>query len=568
MFKENKKHIQKSLFGFDYYLTKKKYAKLMESEEYTFYKLIFCNIDEKQFSVLYSDKKSRPNSPVNVMLSALILKEKRGWSYKALLDKIDFDIKTRAALGLHDFSEAPFTEPTIFDFQNRINDYQVKHGVNLIEQVFDGLTASQLKALKIKTDIQRSDSFLVASNIRKYSRLGLLIEVILRFYRILSEDDKKRSISLIGEYLEKGSSERYCYDLSRNDLPKEFDRIGQIYQKLIDLFGDKYGDTEIYQIVERVFEEQFTVSKEEVLLKPPEELSSGILQSPDDIEATYRKKRDQESHGRLVNISETANPENEINLIADVCSAANNKDESEVLNKRIDKIKEKTDDLDEMHTDGGYGSKANDLKMEELGIRHIQTAVRGRSAKVPINIKKKDGHYDVSCPLQKVKSGFARKRNKALFDNKICSECSLQNECPTILQKQKNGRVYYFTEEDYLQNRRKMRILEIPPERRKIRPNVEATVREFRNNMNHKGKLKVRGTFKTDIWAYTMAISINFGRIYRYISDNSVNFSVELSFLSFFKELVNIVSALSGKIRYFLSACCNIVSFSKKYSLC
>ncbi|MBU4444344.1 hypothetical protein KJ656_04580 [bacterium] len=169
-------------------------------------------------------------------------------------------------------------------------NYQVKHGANLIEQVFDGLTASQLKALKIKTDIQRSDSFLVASNIRKYSRLQLLIEVILRFYRILSQEDKERSISLIGEYLEKGSSERYCYDLSRNDLPKEFDRIGQIYQKLIDLFGDKYGDTEIYQIVERVFEEQFTVSKEEVLLKPPEELSSGILQSPDDIEATYRKK--------------------------------------------------------------------------------------------------------------------------------------------------------------------------------------------------------------------------------------------------------------------------------------
>ncbi|MBU4444343.1 hypothetical protein KJ656_04575 [bacterium] len=51
-----------------------------------------------------------------------------------------------------------------------------------------------------------------------------------------------------------------------------------------------------------------------------------------------------------------------------------------------------------MHTDGGYGSEANNLKMEELGIRHIQTAVRGRSAKVPINIEKKDGHYDVSPP--------------------------------------------------------------------------------------------------------------------------------------------------------------------------
>lgn len=128
----------------------------------------------------------------------------------------------------------------------------------------------------------------------------------------------------------------------------------------------------------------------------------------------------------------------------------------------------------------------------------------------------------VSCPLQEVKSGFARKRNKALFDNKICSECSLQNECSTILQKRNNKRVYYFTEKDYLQNRRKMRILEIPPERRKIRPNVEATVKEFRNNMNHKGKLKVRGAFKTDILVYTMAISIDIFRVSKLMGHSSV----------------------------------------------
>jgi len=91
-----------------------------------------------------------------------------------------------------------------------------------------------------------------------------------------------------------------------------------------------------------------------------------------------------------------------------------------------------------------------------------------------------------------------------------------------------------------------MRILEIPPERRKIRPNVEATVREFRNNMNHKGKLKVRGAFKTDIWAYTMAISINFGRIYHYISRYSLGFS---SVLSFFKEQLSKVTRIINKVR-------------------
>lgn len=36
---------------------------------------IFPAIDEKRFSVLYSDKASRPNTPVNVIVSALIIKE-------------------------------------------------------------------------------------------------------------------------------------------------------------------------------------------------------------------------------------------------------------------------------------------------------------------------------------------------------------------------------------------------------------------------------------------------------------------------------------------------------------
>lgn len=35
---------------------------------------IFPAIDEEHFSVLYSDKASRPNAPVNVIIGALIIK--------------------------------------------------------------------------------------------------------------------------------------------------------------------------------------------------------------------------------------------------------------------------------------------------------------------------------------------------------------------------------------------------------------------------------------------------------------------------------------------------------------
>ena len=55
----------------------------------------------------------------------------------------------------------------------------------------------------------------------------------------------------------------------------------------------------------------------------------------------------------------------------------------------------------------------------------------------------------------------------------------------------------------------------IPPERRKMRPNVEATVKQFTKGYNHVGKLNVRGRFKAELYAFTAGIGINLGRIYR-----------------------------------------------------
>ena len=44
-----------------------------KSRELWFYELVFKRIDEKLFAPLYSDEKSRPNAPINSMVSALIL---------------------------------------------------------------------------------------------------------------------------------------------------------------------------------------------------------------------------------------------------------------------------------------------------------------------------------------------------------------------------------------------------------------------------------------------------------------------------------------------------------------
>lgn len=518
MFKANN---QPELFTFESELSKRQRKLLDRSKEKWFYYLILQNIKETDFKALYSDKASRPNAPANILVSALILKELKGISYDELMESVMFDLRYKTALGLADIGEAPFSRATLFNFQNRILDYQQQTGLNLIEQVFDNLSAGQIKKLSVKADIQRSDSTLVSSNIKKYSRLQLLVEVLVRLDRILEENDKPFIGMQLEPYLKKGT-DKYIYGLKANQLPHELEKLGKVYYRVFEWINKKqqYQDKKEFINFSRVYHEHFVVVERGVSPKPSKELTSSMLQSPDDPDATYRQKRGEHHKGFTVNGTETANPENPVQLITDISVNPNNVDDSQILNERADKIKEKTPELNEMHTDGGYGSEDNDKKFEELEINQITTAVRGRESETGKKIEQiseTPDVYTVECPFQKVESIPTKKRHKARFDMDICRQCPLNEKCRIFKDK---GR-YYFTHEDYLQNSRNRNIMDIPRERRKIRPNVEALMNEFKIRAPG-GKLKVRGLFKATLFAFNSGIAINFGRIYRYIAQNGL----------------------------------------------
>ena len=476
---------------------------------------------------MYSDKGSRPNAPVNCLVSSLILQHKHKLTYEKLFDNIKFNLLTKTALGLQTLDEVPFSAASLFNFQNKLNSYFIETGINLLEIVFDQLTEKQLKELEIKTDIQRTDSFQAASNIRRYSRLQLLVEMIIRIYRVISEEDKKDYEELFSPYVKKTSGQ-FIYRLDTDDIGSELEKVGEVYKEINDTLKPKYesayGRVEIFKTFERVYEEHFSVVEEKITIKASEELTSSCLQSPDDIDATYRKKNNKQFYGQVVNIVETCNPENPIDLLTDISVHANNIDDSKELNARIDIIKEKTPNLEELHFDGAYGSKDNDAKFDkpEVKVTPIQTAIRGRKnngVEITINQIDKD-KYLVSCPNQTKAVEFGTKRFKAEFDLSICSLCDFASKCKLI--KKKASRVYYFTEEEYLKKRRLASIRKIPKERRNLRANIEATVSEFTRKMNNR-KLKVRGSFKASIFAFAIGINVNFGRFYRYQREQAIS---------------------------------------------
>jgi hypothetical protein len=354
----------------------------------------------------------------------------------------------------------------------------------------------------------------------------------------LSDEDKQRFSDQFQAYIKKTSGQ-YIYHLQACDLPRELEKIGQLYHWIYENLRSSYAEFDIFKIVERVYHEHFTIVQEKVTLKTADQLHSGCVQSPDDVEATYRNKNGKVSKGQAINVTETAHPDNPANLVTDLAVNPNNIDDSQVLEKRLDRIKQKTPDLDELHFDGGFGSSSNDEKFAFYGISPIQTAVRGRQAAVSIEIEQlSEQTYKVSCPLQTVTSRPTRSRFKAEFVLETCRQCPHYEQCPGIRMKKYNA--FYFTHEDYLIRRRHNRIHEIPEERRTLRNNVEATVNEFSCKMYRK-KLKVRGAFKTAVFAYSVAISINFGRIYRLILNDPDYFqAISLFMFKFIKERVNL----------------------------
>lgn len=520
MFRKNASHEQGDFFNHLLFgISEEKYKKALLTKECRFYEEVFCRIDEGIFEPLYAGGHGRPNAPLNCLAAAVILREVRHCTYEQLFCNLDFDVLTRMAIGLTDMSETPFCPATLFNFQERLVRYEQEQGCNLFEQLFHSITGDQLERFEVDTSVQRCDSFGAMSNIANYGRVRLLVEVLLRLYRVLEVNDREKVGAMFEPYASQ-SSDNYVYRMDPGDLPRELSQLAEIYVRICGLLGDRYAEEPVYRMFRRVMSEQFEVAGDgDVRVRKPKEIGSDSLQSPDDPEATFNAKNGKRQKGYKVNLSETATPENELNLINDVAVAPNNVHDGTMLAERMDTIKQRTPQLDEMHTDGGYGGRALDPKMSEHEVLHVETGTQMGHARVNMIYEAAGDGYRVSCLCQTVVAKRTSKRWKAVFDDEVCIGCTHRETCPTVQLPRK--RTLYFDESWAKASIRSRNIERIPEERRKLRANVEATVKEFTGCFNHKGKLRVRGLARSTLQILAAALAINFGRVFRFQNRDS-----------------------------------------------
>lgn len=531
MFKKNKQHLQPILITSVNELPEAMRQHLDASWAGVFYREFFCRLDEEAFAVLYADMPSRPNVPVNVLVGLEYLKAGFGWSDEEMYEAFQYNLQVRYAVGYDEFGAGYFDLRTLYYFRERLSRYMQEKGVNLLDRAFEQVTDQQIAAFRLKTNLQRMDSTQVGSNIREMGRLQLLVEVLQRVQRMLNADDQAHYREALAPYLQ-GRAGQYVYRLRREENGTHIQRIGEFMQRLLSELAGGYKEDPTYRVLERVYHEHFKLEAGQAISKAGAELSATSLQSPDDLEATFRHKAGKGYRGYVANVTETCHPDNPLHLITKVQVASNSVDDTHLLEQALPNLKLRTN-LDTLYTDGGHGGPGPDAVLEEQHVTQIQSGLRGNSpdpqklslSDFAIQFSEAGEPVQVTCPQKQqvpLCPGHLNKGLVAYFDPTICQTCPFwqAQKCSTVPGKRGGGQRLYvnWVSAHSSQRRRRSQIQKTQPQN--LRAAIEATIRSIKHPFAS-GKLPVRGLFRMTCLMIESAGMTNVRRIQRHLIANN-----------------------------------------------
>ncbi len=417
-------------------LTDREKRVLKKSWAKTFADKVFPAIDENIFSVLYSDKASRPNTPVNVIVGALILKEALGDTDDELVEALMFDIRYQYALHTTSFEEQPLSDRTLSRFRARVLAYETEHDVDLIHECVVRMAKEISEFMNITPNMQRMDSLMVAANIKNLSLLELFYTCVANLAKIMD----KRNISLPEEqhhYVEKDDYNRCIYHKRDTDATERTVAVMKDAEKLIAIC-DKTGDlddTSEYQLLIRLLKERTIIDDDgNRRLREKEEVenSSEVLLNPSDPEATFRYKAGNKNLGYVGNIVESVGEHT--SLITDYSYEKNTYADNQFMKDYLNK-QDAFADGSFIVADGAYSGEENSKLASQHNIKLVTTNFTGRKPdEIYADFKfTDDGHFLIECANgctpEKCTYDSKNDRSVAYFKTETCSTCPYKDKC-------------------------------------------------------------------------------------------------------------------------------------------
>ena len=505
-----------------------------------FSEIIFPAINEKRFSVLYSDNAaSRPNNPVNAVIGSLILKELFNLTDDELLASILCDVRFQYALNTTSFKDQPFSDRTFSRFRERLYLYNLETGRDLLHEEMEAMADAFVKYLDINPSVKRMDSLMVASSCKKMSRLELLYTCVANMVKAVYKTGEYQNLKGMEHYLDEEDKNDTIYHRKNEEISERLQSVIEDAAALIEVLGEAYFELPEYQLLRRVLIEQ-TEKTAEGKLTPTDKknIRPNSLQNPSDPDATYRCKAGKDNKGYVGNLVETTDEKGSI--ITNYDYEVNSHSDSSFCKETIEKLGKQEEPVT-LITDGAYGSLENVELASENNINLITTALIGKTPEIVLSEFELDEatHEVIKCPVGNIpyKTSYYEKTGlyRASFNKKTCEHCPLKEQCGAKLQKKS---AYVLITAKTIQRASYLKKLsaEEYTALQKKRNGVEGLPSVLRRRY-HVDTMPVRGLVRSKIWFSFKIGAINVKRVLKMVAEKAaIQLAINKICFSFIKQ--------------------------------
>jgi len=479
---------------FDSVLTPKTRRRLLDGWPGVFRHIILELMPVDAVSEHFDPAMGRPTKELYSVAGLLLIQEFMDWTKDEALDAYSFNMNVHYALNL---------EPVTHDISKRT----LERYINLFEEdslakaTMDEVTTKLVEVLGIRIDKQRLDSTHIFSDMAGFGRTRLMGVAIKHFLTQLKRHSKANY-----DMLDESLRNRYAPGVNQLFADTKKDResrrllrqqVAEDMYYLIQRFADKgeHSNRDTYKAVERIFYEQCEVHEEKVCVK--KKTGGNVMQNPSDPDATYDGHK---GPGYQVQISETCNPENEVQLITSAIVQTAVQADANAVKEVLKDLKANDLAPDEMLADTGYTGDENVQLAAEQGVELVGP-VPGCSTEDDEHLNIDDFNTDEEteevayCPAgHKPTSSIHDKqtgKTKTVMPSSTYSQCEFRKECP--VEKCRDGYCLYHTaKQRRLAGRRREENTDVFRDRYRIRGGIEGTNSGLKRKTGL-GRLRVRG---------------------------------------------------------------------------
>jgi hypothetical protein len=521
-----------------------------------FHDLIFPYINERPFAVLYSDNPATsPNSPVNVLIGLLILKEVMQQNDEELIGSLHFDKRYQYALHTMNRGKQPVSINTLTNFRNRVTTYHEKTDIDLIKNEVEAMAQRIAQYLNIDQKLMRMDSLMISSSCKKLSRIELVYSVNHCMVKTLAKLAPEAIPESCKGYLEKKHKNEVIYRTRDEEADSKLDTLLKQTEALYlaaSSAGEKVTASKAFLILARFIKEQANPTEDGRLVpKPGQEISPQSLQNPTDPDATYRFKHG-DNIGYVGNVLNSYDGKNQVttNYDLELNTYSDQKFSEDIIKVLVSKsIPDNTGaERINLNIDGAYYT---DELAQQAALHNINlipgelTGAKPDPEKLGYDQFKVDEekHQVDACPGdQKPDETYYDVKGKCYtvkMSKDKCNACQFKEQCS--LKPQKKANVIRFSEKRYRNDQ--LRTLMGTQEYRKL-ANARAGVEGIPSVLRRRyrvDEMPVRGLVRAKFWFGLKIAAMNFKSLVngsrRMAKDCLVQFYylLKIGFYSFFK---------------------------------